>query len=413
MEEPFNYDKFIGNKKIIYEFKKWWEEYQKTKKEYIVIFTGQTGIGKSLLVNLFSKLNDVTLNDFSYFENKSLNKYKEDLKKVYSFQTILEIMYGKQVAILIDDIDSYVNDKKNINTIVKIILNGKINKLTFITCKSNIDKFFGKNKNVKLFNLKKPSFNDIENYIFDIGTKNKFLINNDGLKYIYIISNGDIRLINQLLKNLLSYIPNKKTKLKIDFDKYLTIKEEDIKILLSSKDIDYQLYDLIQKILFEKNSVEENINYILNDLHFLPSILYDNLQSLFKKKKNGLKIYYETLNNLVLAEYINNKTFENQNSLTYEYYGFINSCYVNHFIAPCEPIKIQYSVLMNKLLKISNSSKFKSELILKLPKEIKINILPLLIEIYNYMDKKNHKIINLTEYFESINIDYNKLVKYY
>ena len=413
MEEPSDYDKFISNKKIIYEFKKWWEEYQKTKKQYIVIFTGQTGIGKTLLVNLFSKLNDVKINDFSYFENKSLSNYKEDLKKVYSFQTILEIMYGQLSAILIDDIDSYVNDKKNINTIVKIVLNGKINKLTFITCKSNVDKFFSKNKNVKIFNLKRPSFIDIENYIFDIGTKNKFLINNNGLKYIYNVSNGDIRLINELLKNLLSYIPNKKIKLKIDFDKFLTIKEEDIKILVSSKDIDYQLYDLIQKILFEKNSIEENINYILNDLHFLPSILYDNMQTLFKKKKNGIKIYYKTLENLVLAEYINNKTFENQNSLTYEYYGFINSCYVNHYIAPCEPIKIQYSVLMNKLLKITNSIKFKSELILKLPKEIKINILPLLIEIYNYMDKKNHKKEILIQYFESILIDYKKLEKYY
>lgn len=322
-------------------------------------------------------------------------------------------MYGQLSAILIDDIDSYVNDKKNINTIVKIVLNGKINKLTFITCKSNVDKFLGKNKNVKIFNLKRPSFTDIENYIFDIGTKNKFLINNDGLKHIYNVSNGDIRLINELLKNLLSYIPNKKIKLKIDFDKFLTIKEDDIKILLSSKDIDYQLYDLIQKILFEKNSIEENINYILNDLHFLPSILYDNMQTLFKKKKNGIKIYYKTLENLVLAEYINNKTFENQNSLTYEYYGFINSCYVNHYIAPCEPIKIQYSVLMNKLLKITNSIKFKSELILKLPKEIKINILPLLIEIYNYMDKKNHKKEILIQYFESILIDYKKLEKYY
>jgi len=91
MEEPSDYDKFISNKKIIYEFKKWWEEYQKTKKQYIVIFTGQTGIGKTLLVNLFSKLNDVKINDFSYFENKSLSNYKEDLKKVYSFGNDLPV----------------------------------------------------------------------------------------------------------------------------------------------------------------------------------------------------------------------------------------------------------------------------------------------------------------------------------
>ena len=413
MNEPINYDEFISNKMIIYELNKWWKEYQINKKQYIVIITGISGIGKSLLVKLFTKLNNIELKDYSYFDNKSLNKYKENLSNLYSFHTILEIMYQIKVAILLDNIDSYGTDKKGINDILKIILKTKIKKLTFVISRINLDKIFGKNKNIKILNLKRPSFIDIENYIFNISIHNKFLISDNGIKYVYDKSNSDIRLINQLMNNILTYIPIKKIKLKIDDNKFINIDIDDIKILLSNKDIDYQLYDLVNKLLFEKNTIDNNIKYTSTDLHFLPTILYDNLESVLKDKKDGLTKYSIILDNIILGEYINNKTFENQNNLTYEYHAFIVSCYVNYFVAPSSQINIQYSVLMNKLLKISNLNKIKIELTFKLPKEIKLNNLSLLLEVYNYMNKKNNKEDKLIEYFESLDIDYKKLLKHF
>jgi hypothetical protein len=413
MNEPISYDEFISNKMIIYDLNKWWKEYQLNKKQHIVIITGISGIGKSLLVKLFTKLNNIELKDYSYFDNKSLNKYKENISDLYSFHTILEIMYQVKIAILLDNIDSYGTDKKGINDILKIILKSKIKKLTFVISRINLDKIFGKNKNIKILNLKRPSFIDIENYIFAKSIQNKFLINNNAIKYVYDISNSDIRLINQLINNILSYIPIKKTKLKMKDEKFMNIDIDDIKILLSNKDIDYQLYDLVNKLLFEKNTIDNNIKYTSTDLHFLPTILYDNLESVLAGKKDGLKKYSIILDNIILGEYINNKTFENQNNLTYEYRAFIISCYVNYFVTPSSPINIQYSILMNKLLKISNLNKFKNDLTFKLPKNIKLNNLSLLLEVYNYMNKKNNKEDKLIEYFESLDIDYKKLLKHF
>ena len=413
MNEPISYDEFISNKMIIYDLNKWWKEYQLNKKQHIVIITGISGIGKSLLVKLFTKLNNIELKDYSYFDNKSLNKYKENISDLYSFHTILEIMYQVKIAILLDNIDSYGTDKKGINDILKIILKSKIKKLTFVISRINLDKIFGKNKNIKILNLKRPSFIDIENYIFAKSIQNKFLINNNAIKYVYDISNSDIRLINQLINNILSYIPIKKTKLKMKDEKFMNIDIDDIKILLSNKDIDYQLYDLVNKLLFEKNTIDNNIKYTSTDLHFLPTILYDNLESVLAGKKDGLKKYSIILDNIILGEYINNKTFENQNNLTYEYRAFIISCYVNYFVTPSSPINIQYSILMNKLLKISNLNKFKNDLTFKLPKDIKLNNLSLLLEVYNYMNKKNNKEDKLIEYFESLDIDYKKLLKHF
>lgn len=412
MNEISDYNEFIGNKMIIYQLKNWWESYKNNKKKNIVLITGISGIGKTLLVNLFCKFNDIEIKEFSYFDSKNFNNYKERLEEIYSFQNILELMYQKKTAILIDDIDSYVSDKKKINDIIKIIYNGKINKLTFIISKINLDKQYSKKNNIEILNFKKPSFNDIENYIYDYSLQNKFIINNETVKYIYDITNSDIRIINQLLKNLTSYVYVKKKNDNIKFDKYIKIDDKYINVLLSLKDIDYQLYEIIIKIFFVKNSMNDNINYLLSDTYFLPTILYDNLETLLNNKKNGLNEYLYIMNNIIIAEHINDKTFKYQNNLSFEYYSFLYSCSINLITYKYDKISIKYSILMNKLLKINNSIKFLSNVILKLPKEIKIESLSKIVTIYEYINKKNNIKNNFVNYLDNIQIEYDKLLKY-
>ena len=71
--KPEILDEFVGNRNIVYRLNKWYKE----DEGNIVIINGQTGIGKTLLSELFLKENNFTINTFSNCEEKSINIIKE------------------------------------------------------------------------------------------------------------------------------------------------------------------------------------------------------------------------------------------------------------------------------------------------------------------------------------------------
>ena len=65
--KPEILDEFVGNRNIVYRLNKWYKE----DEGNIVIINGQTGIGKTLLSELFLKENNFTINTFSNCEEKN------------------------------------------------------------------------------------------------------------------------------------------------------------------------------------------------------------------------------------------------------------------------------------------------------------------------------------------------------
>ena len=83
--KPETLDEFVGNRNLVYRLKKWYKEGEGN----IVIINGQTGIGKTLLAELFLRENDFTISTFSNCEEKSTNIIKEKVDNILNFQSIL------------------------------------------------------------------------------------------------------------------------------------------------------------------------------------------------------------------------------------------------------------------------------------------------------------------------------------
>ena len=397
-------DEFVGNRKSIYRLKKWYQH----KEGNIVIINGQTGIGKSLLAELFLSENNFIINSLSNCEEKNNNLIKEKIERLLNFQNILEIMNNKQVGIIVKDIDNLLSD------VIKIITRASVKRIIFIITNGNIKKIIQNNKHVLLLNLEKPLFNEVENLILKISLENKFYLNNESLKNLYNHSNGDIRYIINFLEDLYIYIQIKKK----NDDTFITISTDEINDLIKTKqkDIDYSLHDLVNKLLFNKNTIDETLSIVYHDIYFLPTIVYDNITILLESNK-GLKYYYYCLENIVISEYLNIKEFEFQTSTSNDVQLILNTHLPNYYLNLINNKKriVKYSVLMNKLLKINNSKKYYRDIEFKIPKQIKISYFNEIIKFSKYLDNKKNtgKIIKIKDLFENNDIDFKKLVKYF
>ena len=397
-------DEFVGNRKSIYRLKKWFQQ----KEGNIVIINGQTGIGKSLLAELFLTENNFLINSLSNCEEKNNNLIKEKIEKLLNFQNILEIMNNKQVGIIIKDIDNLLSD------VIKIITKASFKRIVFIITNCNIKKIIENNKHILLLKLEKPLFNEIENFILKISLENKFYLNNESLKNLYNHSNGDIRYIINFLEDLYIYIQIKKK----TTDAFITISSDEINDLIKTKqkDIDYSLQDLVNNLLFTKNTIDKTISLAYHDIYFLPTIVYDNINILLEHNK-GLQYYYYCLENIVISEYLNIKEFEFQTNTSNDIQLILNTHIPNYYLNLINNKKkiVKYSVLMNKLLKINNAKKYYRDVDFKIPKQIKISYFNEIIKFSKYLDdKKNtNKITKIKDLFENNNIDFKKLVKYF
>lgn len=397
--KPKSLDAFVGNRKLIYSL----NNFYKKGDDNIVIINGQTGIGKSLLAELFLKENNYTIKSFSNCEESSSSILKDKIEQMFNFQNILEIMNNKKVGVIINDIDNILMD------VIKIITKASIKRLVFIITNTNLKKL---TKKIFVLNLNKPLYNEIENLILEISLQNKFYLNNEGIKKVYDYSNGDIRYIINFLEDLYIHIQIKKKASSIS-----NISLDEINNLIESKekDIDYSLYDLVNKLIFNKNTIEQTLKYVHHDIYFLPTIIYDNLNILLKYD-NGLEYYCKCLKNIVNAEFLNIKEFENQNCVSNDIQLVLNTHIPNYYfnLLKIKKYKVTYSMLMNKLLKYNNFKKYYLNLKYNIPNIIEITYFSEVINFYKYVDdKKNkNKIKETKEYFEKHTIDSNKLFKY-
>ena len=344
--EPITLDKYVSNKQSILNLKKSFIEGEK-----IYLIDSISSSGKTLLAKLFLKEHNLKYNIISSIEFKNNLIFKEKLNDLLTFKSFFQIIENKNIGIIIKDVDNIVND------VIKIILKSKTNKICFII----LNKLkINKNKKIVKLTLKKPSYNEIENFLLDIYLKKNFHLDNEAFNLLYKTSNSDIRYIIIFLEDIYYYLVQN------------NIKKIDKKIILlfierKKKDINYQLYETIEKLIFQKNSINYNINLVYFDYYYIPSIIYDNLLTI-SKKNNDFDNYLLCLENYLMSEYIYNLQYEKQNSLLIDLYILLNSIYQNILFNKNNiGFKIKFSDLFNKLLKINklnNIPNYKENLII-------------------------------------------------
>lgn len=393
--KPKTLNEFIGNKKVISDLKK----LHKENETNLFIVTGQTGYGKTLLSELFLKDNGYEINVLSNCQEQKNIFLKEKLEKMLTFNNIIELMSKKKFAIILKDVDTMIND------VLKIVANSTIKRTIFLIL--NNYKNLKKLKKYNIIELKQPDFVSIEKYLFDIFIENKYLVCNEGLKLLYETSNGDIRYIILFLEEIYFYVVKKKEELNLSKDSFYTVKENEIKtfIEIKKKDISYDIYNCIKNLLFKKNNIETNLQYSYVDTYFIPTIIYDNLEEIIIKNNIDIKDYLKCLEYFCISEYINIKMFECQTNLSRDICLLLKNHYSNTILNKQKiiPIKIKYSILMNKILKINNNIKIYNSINDNNNYLNLTQIVVLLNYIKHYDIKKDSKL--LESYFEYFNFD--------
>lgn len=337
--EPNNFNEYVGNKNIIFNLKK---NYNNNK---IYLIDSYSSSGKTLLAKLFFKENDYNYKILSTIEYKNNLIFKEKLNDLLTFKSFFQIIEKKKTGIIIKDVDNIIND------IIKLVLNSKTTKICFII----LNKLkINKNKKIIKITLNKPSKNEIENFLLDLYLKKDFFLDNEAFNLLYLSSNSDIRYIINFLEDIYYYIIQKKIK-KVDKNIMLLF------INKKKKDINFQLQETIENLIFKKNSISDNINLVYFDYYYVPSIIYDNLFTI-SKINNDFDNYVICLENYLIAEYIYNLQYEKQNDLLINTYILLNSIYQNILFEKQKlTFKVKYSELLNKLLKINKFSNISYE----------------------------------------------------
>lgn len=333
--EPNKINEYIGNKNIIFNLKK---SFNNGEKIYLI--DSLSSSGKTLLAKLFLKENDYHYNIISTIEFKNNLIFKEKLNDLLTFKSFFQIIEKKNTGIIIKDVDNIIND------VIKIILNSKTTKICFII----LNKLkINKNKKITKLTLNKPTKNEIENFLLDLYLKKKFFLDNEAFNLLYLTSNSDIRYIINFLEDMYYYIIEKKMK---QVNKNIIL----LFIERKKKDINYQLHETIENLIFKKNSITDNINLVYFDYYYIPTLIYDNL-FVISKINNDFDNYLICLENYLISEYIYNLQYEKQNDILINTYILLNSIYQNILFDKKKlTFKLKYSELLNKLLKINKYS---------------------------------------------------------
>lgn len=389
-------------------------------KKGIYIY-GEPGCGKSkFIINLLKEINhDIILYDTGEIRNKNIidtiNEHNISNINILS----LFNKNKKQIAIIMDEIDGMNSgDKGGINSLIKIIRPKKTKKQKLedtihlpIICIGNyiIDKKIKELIKVcYTFELKSPNNSQINLIIKklfklnDSKLENKLnlYIQNDlrKLDYIYKIYSKDNTIINNFNVNNI-FIPKKYN--------------EDTK-------------DITKKLIFNKYNLIDHNNLINETERTIVSLLWhENIIDLLDHYKinDSINLYYELLNNISFADYIDRITFQKQIWQFNEMSSLIkifNNNYIIHN-SNCNLKNIKNNIRFTKILTKYSNEYNNSIFILNLCQNLNIDkkdVLSFFYEkflfndindIYLELEKYDINKLDINRIFKYINRIYNNL----
>ena len=309
--QPNKLNDLIGMDKYTSYMNNW---YSKLNKIFILSLEGNTGIGKSILANLFLEDKNYNILYFDISSIKSKNLIYDKIKESFRTYDICSMLQNKKkkLAYIIDNMDSSSLSKSDINELHSLFIKNKTIRPVILIGKYNKTTNYPKKK---IDTLK--IYNPTENTLFKIGKKFiklfKYDINDINLKLIIPKCQQDIKKLIILLHQ---------------FKNNNSINIEDIVI----KDCSYNLFTDFSNLIANYKTVK---NSIINadQVILLTYTFHQNIYNFAIKncKQDSIEYYLYEWNKHIL-ESINYEQYmtktQNWDFLNYLY--FIGPKYISY-----------------------------------------------------------------------------------
>jgi replication factor C subunit 1 len=207
--KPTDINGIVGNKKNIDFMVQWINEWTPQIKKKCLLISGNSGIGKTLSIELILKDLKYNIVDLNSDDERDKEYIKSKIKPMLQ---VVKTVFGKKNALVVNDLDC-LSDHGFISALIDCIKETKIP----IICTCN-DRY---NQAFKTFatycediKFKNPSTNEIYNFINPIYKKEKIMISEINARTLIENSNNDVR---NTLNNLQLY--NHKSEMKFDKDR--------------------------------------------------------------------------------------------------------------------------------------------------------------------------------------------------
>jgi replication factor C subunit 1 len=207
--KPTDINGIVGNKKNIDFMVQWINEWTPQNKKKCLLISGNSGIGKTLSIELILKDLKYNIVDLNSDDERDKEYIKSKIKPMLQ---VVKTVFGKKNALVVNDLDC-LSDHGFISALIDCIKETKIP----IICTCN-DRY---NQAFKTFatycediKFKNPSTNEIYNFINPIYKKEKIMISEINARTLIENSNNDVR---NTLNNLQLY--NHKSEMKFDKDR--------------------------------------------------------------------------------------------------------------------------------------------------------------------------------------------------
>jgi len=279
--KPTEYNNIIGNKKNIEYIVQWINDFNISKNKKCLLISGNSGIGKTLSVELILKNLKYNIVDLNSDDERDKEYIKTKIKPMLQ---VVKTVFGKKNALVVNDLDC-LSDHGFISALIDCIKETKIP----IICTCN-DRY---NQSFKTFatycediKFKNPSTNEIYNFINPIYKKEKILISEINARKLIENSNNDIR---NILNNLEIY--NHKSEIG------------------STKDTtQIGIFDMANIMLSQINDFDKKYKTFWLDSDLTPLMIHENyISNSIKTKSNDETSKLKDLDNLFdSANYLSN-----------------------------------------------------------------------------------------------------------
>ena len=373
-----NLDQFIFHKDKIKKCKQWLEDFKNNKHntKKILLIIGNTGIGKTFLAEHLFKYFNYKIYEFNSSDIRSKKRIGEIFRKSFTYHSVLDMFNNKQCStgILIDELETLCkNGDKGSMAELNIIMKenskdkGIINNPIIATCQDiNDKKLIDFKKLCEIVYLKNPSNFELEKFIDQIIKINDISIDIDAKLILIKKCNGDINQLLFILEDLYSRVINSEKIINLELVERV-IKSYDEKI------IDYQLNEIINKLLYKKISINDSINLFQTDCLLIPLILHQNIikrinNTKLTNKDKWIKLS-KILNNLSINDIIQTTMFEsNEWENLFDISGFYGTTLPNYECYKLDKKSsnesnyiVEYSMLLNKTSQMYINKKLISE----------------------------------------------------
>jgi hypothetical protein len=364
---PNNIDDYIGNFYAKNVFEKWIKRFDKNLPEYkkinkAIFIWGKTGAGKSCIVKLMLKKYNYNPTELNVSNIKSPKSLSEIIK---SFKTTSNVgMYFfknyKKPCLLIEELDVLISERCCMQEITKLLTSDIVNTLPIIIVSNNIDKKLGelvrkyKCEQAKILEPTKADFYiRIQKFCEDYNIE----LSEDAITLILNILCNDYRHLLSLLQIIKLTIKDYKFNEENSCNIIKNILE-----IYENKKVDYNVFDLTKKILYNKNNINDIYRLYERDKLLLLLMIHENYKLpiigsklSFKDKINNLTKISDNLSKSDLFERV---AYTQHQWLFYQYSG-LYSCVLTNNILKDIDYKKNCDILFTNYL--SKSSTFSSK----------------------------------------------------